>query len=143
MNRRGFTLLEVLVASLIMAIAVAGLLSNLSTSLRNADRLTDYDRAAMAARAKMDELLLAAKLPENSEVAGLYTPAQTGWAQSGWRAMVTPFDVPPNPGPNTPILEHIQLEIWWMAGGNRRTFVLDGYRRGLLPLSAVPAAGSQ
>jgi type II secretion system protein I len=42
MNRRGFTLLEVLVATVIMATAVIALLSNLSTSLNNAARLTDF-----------------------------------------------------------------------------------------------------
>ena len=55
--RRGFTLLEVMVATTIMGIAVVTLLSALSTSVRNATRLTDYDRAVLLARAKMDALL--------------------------------------------------------------------------------------
>ena len=47
-----------LVATLIMGMAVVGLLSAISTSMRNAARLTDYDRVAMLARAQMDALLL-------------------------------------------------------------------------------------
>ncbi len=58
MKSRGFTLLEMLVATLIMGIAVVALLSNISTSLRHASRVTDNDRAALAAKRKMDELLL-------------------------------------------------------------------------------------
>jgi general secretion pathway protein I len=131
-NQSGFTLLEVLVASLIMAIAVGGLLSNLSTSLRNSARLTDYDRASMIGRAKMDELLLQAKLPQNAELGGPFDPARTGWGQSGWRATVSAFDVPPQAAPNAAVLERIQLEIWWLSSGVRRTFVLDAYRRGLM-----------
>ncbi len=57
-GRRGFTLLEVMVASLIMGIAVAGVLSGLAGAARNASRLTDYDRATLVAKQKMDELLL-------------------------------------------------------------------------------------
>ena len=58
MSRRGFTLLEMMVATLIMGIAVVGLLSGISAATRNAARVGDADRAVLLARTKMDELLL-------------------------------------------------------------------------------------
>jgi len=132
MNRRGFTLLEVLVATLIMAIAVTGLLSALTTSLRSAARITDYDRAALLARQKMDELLLAVRVPKQTIFEGTWDAAETGDMKTGWRARITPFEMPPGAGPGTPILERVELEIWWMAGDQRRTFTLEGFRRGVL-----------
>jgi general secretion pathway protein I len=129
---RGFTLLEVLVATLIMAIAVTALLSNLSVSLRTASRLTDIDRAALVGKAKMGELLLDQTLPHGVEVQGPFDPARTGWTNSGWRATVRPFDVPPSAGPGTPVLERINLQIWWDASGGRRTFTMEAFRRGML-----------
>lgn len=133
-NQAGFTLLEVLVASVVMALAVGGLLTNLSTSLRNGSRLTDIDRASMIARAKMDELLLQAKLPHNSEVGGALNPAMTGWPQGGWRVVVEPYDIPPGSGPGSNIVERLRLEIWWNTNGNRRSFPLETYRAGrMLP----------
>ncbi len=129
MNKRGFTLLEVLVATLIMAIAVTGLLSALSTSLRTASRLTDYDRAVLLGRQKMDELLIADKLPKLTPFEGTWDQSVTGGAEMGWRARLSPFEKPPNAAPGTTFLERIQLEIWWMNGDQRRTFSLEGFRR--------------
>ena len=62
----GFTLLEMLVATVIMGMAVVGLLSNISTSLQHASRLIEHDRAALAARRTMDELLVDSRLPYDS-----------------------------------------------------------------------------
>jgi len=129
MRQRGFTLLEVLIATLIMGLAVVGLLSAISTSLRGAARLTDYDRAAILARAKMDALLLDRALPPFSVLHGEFGDSILGGVRAGWRARVTPFDMPANRGPGTQILERIELEIWWMAGDQRRTFLLDAFRR--------------
>ncbi len=137
--RRGFTLLEVLVATLIMAVAVTGLLSALSTSLRNASRLTDYDRAALLARQKMDELLIATRVPKLTPFEGTWGPEVTGGLQSGWRARVTPFEVPPGVSVGAAYLERIELEIWWMYGEQRRTFRIEGYRRSVLTPEDVAA----
>jgi general secretion pathway protein I len=128
---RGFTLLEVLVATTIMAVAVVGLLSALSTSLRNASRLTDYDRAALIARRKMDELLLDQRLPRFASVEGKWDRAAAG-VEGGWRAMVSPFEAPPRAGPGTMVLDRVQLEVWWLSGERRRTFTLEGFRRGVI-----------
>jgi hypothetical protein len=86
----------------------------------------------LVARAKMDELLLQAKLPHGIEIQGPFDPAQTGWPQAGWRAIVRPFDVPPGVAPGVPILERINLEIWWNSSGVRRTFTLEAFRRGTM-----------
>ena len=133
MRRRGFTLLEVMVATLIMGIAVAGLLSALSTSLRNAARLTDYDRAALLGRQKMDELLLAKPLPRNAVLEGSWDNGATAGEPMGWRARLTTFEMPPGASPGSPVLDRVELEIWWMNGGQRRTFTLDGFRHGVIP----------
>lgn len=132
MRSRGFTLLEMLVATLIMGIAVVGLLANISTSLRNAARLTAYDRAAVLARQRMDELLLDQRLPKLTPIEGSFDPAVTGGGEAGWRARITPFEMPPNAGPGTEILERVELEIWWMSAGKRRSLSLEGFRKGRL-----------
>lgn len=132
MNSRGFTLLEVLVATTLMAIAVTALLSNLSVSMRTAGRLTDADRAAMIARAKMDELLLDQKLPHGVELSAPLDRSVTGWERSGWRAVVRVFDAAPGSGPGTPALERINLEIWWDGSAGRRTFRVEAFRRGMV-----------
>lgn len=133
MRERGFTLLEVLVATTLMAIAVVGLLANLRTSLGTAARLSDYDRAATMARRQMEELLATRVLPMGAPVEGVFAPAVTGGVQAGWRARVTPWESPAMPGvappPGTKILERIQLEVWWMSGQKRRTMNLTAYRQ--------------
>lgn len=130
--QRGFTLLEVLVAAVIMGVAVAGLMSGLSASTRNAARLSQFDRASLFAQQKMDELLVASEIHRGQPLQGLFDPAVTGGQQIGWNAVILPFETAPGAGPGMWVLDRVQLEIWWMDGQTRRSFSLEGFRRGIL-----------
>jgi general secretion pathway protein I len=131
-HERGFTLLEVLVATAIMGIAVAGVLNGLAVASHNASRLTQYDRATIMARQVMDQLLTDDTLSRKLPVEGRFAPAQSGGLEAGWRASVTPFESLPGSGPGAVVLDQIRLEVWWMDGPTRRSFAVDGYRRSLL-----------
>jgi len=134
-SRAGFTLLEVLVATVIMGIAVTGLIVGLSQSVKNASRLSEYDRAAMLARTKMNDLLLDPAVPFDGAIDGVFDPDQSGGISSGWRAIAKPFEAPPNPQPGTVVLQQIALEIWWQPpSGTRRTMQLAGYRPTRIPV---------
>jgi general secretion pathway protein I len=128
-GKRGFTLLEMLVATTIMGIAVAGLMSGISSSTRNAARLRDYDRVVQLARLRMNSLLTDPRVPLNAPQEGLFDPAITGGLECGWRAQVSVAEKMLLPAAGDYVLDRIQLEIWWISGGQRRTFPLESYRR--------------
>jgi prepilin-type N-terminal cleavage/methylation domain-containing protein len=130
---RGFTLLEALVATMIMGVAVAGILDALAASSRNVTRLTQADRAVILARTKMDELLVNDGLPRKTFLEGRFAAAQAGVMDAGWRARVTPIEAAPGLVDLNWIIDRIELEIWWMDGATRHSFTLEGYRRALLP----------
>jgi len=128
-----------MVATVIMAVAIVGLLSGITGSLRNASRLTDYDRAVQLARLRMNELLIDQSLPRDAVVNGQFDPSLSGGLDAGWRARLTSFEKPPTPAPGQTAIERVELEIWWMSGGQRRTFTLDAYRPHVLrPQDLIP-----
>jgi general secretion pathway protein I len=136
---RGFTLLEVMVATVILGVAVVGVMSAISGALRNAARLTSYDRAVQLGRRRMNELLLDDRMPRGVVVDGNFDPQQTGGLPAGWRARVSTFVKPPGAVPGQTGIDRIELEIWWMSGADRRTFTLDGYKPHVLkPQDVVP-----
>jgi len=140
---RGFTLLEMIVATLIMAIAVVGLLSGISGAARNAARVRDYDRIAQLARVRMNDLMLDPALTASGSLGGRFNPAVTGGLDAGWEARESIFEMPPTPMPNQAALDRIELQVWWMSGAQRRTFTLEAFRERILKSDDLGAGGSQ
>ena len=129
----GFTLLEVLVATLIMGIAVSGVLSGIAGAARNAARLTDFDRATLLAKQKMDELLMDRSAPRNQPTQGTFAVPSSGWTSSGWTATVSPFEAIPGAGAGLWAVDRVALEVWWVSADQaRHSFSLEGFRRNVL-----------
>lgn len=131
-GERGFTLLEMLVASTVMAIAIVGLLSSIAGATANAARLRDYDRVAQLARLRMNELVADDTIPPGANLGGDFDPALTGGMEAGWQARVTMAEMPPHPSTGQPALERIELEVWWVSGAKKRSFSLDAHRTHIL-----------
>ncbi len=122
-SRAGFTLLEVIVATAIMATAIIGLFGLITQSLSNASHVREYDRAAMLARTQMNELIALDKPPLGQELRGEIDP------NTGWVATIAPWEVPGGAGVGSSFLARIDLELWWETNGERKQIELEGFRR--------------
>lgn len=131
MGRRGFTLLELIVATSILGVAVVGLMSGITGSTRNAARLRDSDRIVMAARERMNELLADYSLPRDTPVSAPFDSALMGGIEAGWQAQLSTAEKPPS-GAGQLALDRIHLEVWWNRNGNRRAIELEGFRKRFL-----------
>jgi prepilin-type N-terminal cleavage/methylation domain-containing protein len=142
-STRGVTLLEMIVAATILAIAVVGLMAGLSGTTRNAARLQDYDRAVQLGRTRMNEVLLDQRMPRNTFVDGPFDPAITGGLEAGWKARISPFSMPPHAAAGDIGLDRVELQVWWRNGKNVRTYTLDAYRPRLLLADDVAQEGAK
>ena len=133
-TQSGFTLLEILVATTIMGLAVVGLLSSLSTSMSNATRITDADRAAQLARNKMQELMVDVNLPYQASLQGAFD--ESSGLNGGWSAQIGPYEGPPQFQPGAMTLQRIALVVWWRSGSNTRQYPLESYRIVAIPRPA-------
>ena len=141
-STRGVTLLEMIVAATILAIAVVGLMAGLSGTTHNAARLQDYDRAVQLGRTRMNDLMLDRRMPRNIYVSGAFDASQTGGLEAGWKARLTPYEMPPHAAAGEIALDRVELQVWWRHGNaDVRTFTLDAYRPHVLAAEDVPPQG--
>jgi hypothetical protein len=132
-----------MVATVILGVAIVGLVAGISGALRNASRLTDYDRAVQLGRQRMNELLVDDRLPRATVVEGAFDPQQTGGLQAGWRARASTFEKPPAPAVGQTGIDRVQLEIWWISGAQRRTYTLEAYKPHMLRAEDIVAGAPQ
>ena len=105
----GYTLVETLVAVMLLSIAMTIVLQQFSGSM-NAGRLSnDYSRAVWYAREKMDEIQLSYNISIGTIRGKLDDRYQ-------WEAIVEPLalDLPAQPGGLVPV--NIQVRIFWQHG---------------------------
>ncbi|MBI4460962.1 MAG: prepilin-type N-terminal cleavage/methylation domain-containing protein [Acidobacteria bacterium] len=123
----GFTLLEVLVATVILGTAVAALFGLLSGALRNADRLQAPEQALLLGQAKMNELLAVGADPSSAAALPLEEKVEGRWGeQFRWEALATRLGSSPQRVPGETTLVRIALDVFWKSGtGEERKFSLE------------------
>jgi len=116
-QEEGFTLLETLVAALVLGIALTVIFQLFSGGLDQARRSGDYTRAVWHARAKMEEILLTG-------------PSATGDARGRfedgylWRARVAPAEgLAPDRKRARPLA--VKVVVSWEAAGGTREVALE------------------
>jgi general secretion pathway protein I len=117
-SQRGFTLMEVLVASVLMGTVFVAAVSLMSQSLRNIERMRPHEQAMRHAREKMNETLLREQLTlEHSS--GRWSDGYR------WRVDVTPEVQANEPSrQGLPMLFNIRVEVSW-GGDQPRSYVLQ------------------
>jgi len=94
--QKGFTLLEIMVAMAIMAIALVTVIQLFSGALRSAKVSNDYSLAVMGAKEKMDEVLAVNTLDEFEEL--IKTGEFENDLLKGYQWEISelePYDIPP------------------------------------------------
>ena len=133
-----------IVATLIMSIAVVGMISGLSGATRNAALLRDYDRVTQLARLRMNDLVVDPDFHAGSTIHGDFDRSLAGGLTAGWQASVSTFELAPpanRPYIGEMVLERVVLDTWWMSGRTRRTFRLETLRRRILTQADLAAVG--
>jgi general secretion pathway protein I len=122
-SQRGFTLIEVIVAFAVLALALAIVLGTLSNASRQVRWSDDAGRAALHAQSLLDDTgVVQALVPGRRE--GTFEDGRYRWTLdvAPWREPIEPGSEeapPPQPvDPAAPRLLRLALEVRWGDGGD-------------------------
>ena len=121
---RGFSLLEVLVAFSIAALALGMLYQVMGTNARQAGGLGQQERALVLA-----ESLLSAHATVPPE--GVNERAKA--AGFDWQVQSRPFPTPANSAPQAPRLQELLVSVQWLDGSTTRNYEVSSLRPESLP----------
>ena len=121
-NDKGFSLLEVIVALLIMAGGFLAVVNLLSGSVRSVDLSSQYLKAVTLANSKMNEL----------EIENFYVDDKSGRFKNEenyrWDLLIEPYDSRLQDESSGIQLQKILLKIFWDDNGKRRNLELATVR---------------
>jgi general secretion pathway protein I len=119
-NRNGFTLIETLVAMMLLAISFVIIMQLFSGGLKSSRVTTDYIYGIFHAREKMEEILLSDNLIPGTV---------SGEFEDGYEWSATVFIPPPeedDAAARMPIVTaDISVDVRWHAGGQEKRFGLN------------------
>ena len=118
----GFSLLEMVVATGLLGVAMVGILGSIGSSVTAVGAAREYDAAALIARSTMNDLLTAWPLPLGTTMGDRYPDG------SGWEAIAMPMEGFGRDGSGRQLVR-VSLVVWWHSGGDRKEIRLEGYRR--------------
>ena len=117
-NAKGFTLIETLVATMILAIGVVTILQLFSGGLRSVAISDSYTRAIFHAREKMNEILLADSLAEGT-VEGIFDDGYQ------WRADINKIE-DDTENVVVPVVQFsVFLSVEWSQGIRKKAYELN------------------
>jgi general secretion pathway protein I len=129
-SRRGFTLIEVMVASAVLGIAATALFSLLSRSLSNIRTVEDLHHYQLAGQDVMNRVLLLSTLPPGGRFEGTLEPADTRWSVTVHPWIPENFEEKP---PNAVV--KIDVEVFWPGRAGERSVRLETVRAASLTYS--------
>ncbi len=128
-TQRGFTLLEVLVAMVLIGFGLAIAFTAISGTARLDDKITGHTAAMALAQAKLDEALASPTFSVADDA------VDQGYAGTdfGYRIHLRPFDVLTRAQqeriPNfRQKLEEVEVEVFWGPKGSQQVYRLSSYR---------------
>ena len=124
MRRRGFSLLEVLVAMTIVGFGFSLVFAGMSGSLKGLGRVEDTERRVELARLKLAELDLIKKIRPHDSATGQFDDG------TRWTVASFPFINPIEEGPlrNGASVIRIDLTLEWMGRNGMQKRVIQTYR---------------
>jgi general secretion pathway protein I len=118
-NQRGFTLMEILVAVMILAISIVVILQLFSGGLKSSRLSGDYTRAIFHAREKMEEILLQDEMTDE---------VLEGEFDDGYKWSVdVQYIEPDEEDKRSPIVDsfNIDVNINWFYGNKKKHFKIS------------------
>jgi len=115
----GFTLIETLVAMMILSISIVVIFQLFSGGLKSARLSEDYTRAVFHAREKMEEVLLAEKLGND---------VSEGEFGDGfrWKTQIVYLEPPEDEKQKQSVdMFNIRVEVVWFAGRHEKHFEIS------------------
>ncbi len=119
-DRRGFTLIEVMVAAAILGIAASALFGLLSKSLYNVRKIEDLHRYELAGEEVMNRALLVSPLPPAGRAEGTLKHVDANWVVNIRPWM--PSDLKNKPGD---AVMKIDVEVRWLASSGEKRLMLE------------------